>query len=74
MDEICLDGIDNNCDGTVDEGCGGSGCTDADADGWCVEDGDCDDTNPHVYPGHPDKRGRWGKDGLDNDCNGIIDG
>jgi serine protease len=49
-------------------------CTDADGDGWCVEDGDCDDTDPDVYPGHSDKRGRWGKDGFDNDCNGIIDG
>jgi serine protease len=72
--EICGDGIDNNCDGAIDEGCDGSGCTDADGDGWCVEDGDCDDNDPHVYPGHQDKRGRWGRDGVDNDCNGIIDG
>jgi serine protease len=71
--EVCDDGVDNNCDGAVDEGCGGT-CTDADGDGWCVEDGDCDDTNPNVYPGHTDTRGRWKKDGLDNDCNGIIDG
>ncbi len=36
--------------------------------------GDCDDSNRHVYPGHKDTRGRWGRDGVDNDCNGIIDG
>ena len=50
----------------------GSG-TDADGDGVTVEDGDCDDSNPDVYPGHGD-RGRWGHDGIDNDCNDIIDG
>jgi hypothetical protein len=69
--EVC-NGIDDNCDGQIDEGC--SVCTDVDGDGWCVENGDCDDNNRHVYPGHNDSKGRWGKDGLDNDCNGIIDG
>lgn len=48
--------------------------TDVDGDGWSVEDGDCDDNNSHVYPGHQDNRGKWGRDGIDNDCNGIIDG
>lgn len=50
------------------------GCTDNDADGVCVEDDDCDDANPDVYPGHNDTKGKWGRDGVDNDCNGIIDG
>lgn len=70
-EEICGDGMDNNCDGQTDEGCGQ--CTDADGDGWCVEDGDCDDTDPDVYPGHTEN-GKFKKDGKDNDCNGIIDG
>jgi hypothetical protein len=73
--EVCGDGIDNNCDGNTDEGCepGGS-CTDADSDGWCVEDGDCADHDPNTYPGHNDTNARWGRNGVDNDCNGVIDG
>ena len=63
-------GYDGNCGG----GGGGGGCTDNDNDGVCVEDGDCDDNNPDVYPGHNDTKGRWGRDGVDNDCNGVIDG
>lgn len=48
-------------------------CTDADGDGWCVEDGDCDDTDPTVYPGAPDSWRRVDRDGVDNDCDGRID-
>ncbi len=50
------------------------GGTDGDGDGWTVEDGDCDDDDPHVYPGHQDSKGKWGRNGVDNDCNGVIDG
>lgn len=52
----------------------GSSLTDNDGDGYYAEQGDCDDFNRHVYPGHNDTKGRWGSDGLDNDCNGVIDG
>ncbi|OUR86396.1 hypothetical protein A9Q92_05755 [Methylophaga sp. 42_8_T64] len=49
-------------------------CIDNDGDGFCVSDGDCNDNHSHVYPGHQDTKGRWGRDGVDNDCNGIKDG
>ena len=57
------DGIDNNCDGQIDEGTD----PDADADGFPASI-DCDDTNPAAYPGNIEIA-----DGIDNDCNGVID-
>ena len=70
-EEVCGDGIDNNCDGAIDEGC--EACTDNDGDGWLSCDGDCDDNNYLINPGRPDPSGRWGRDGVDNDCDGLID-
>lgn len=58
---------------------GGSGgeppteCTDNDGDTFCLEINDCDDNNAQVNPDMNEK-GRRRSDGLDNDCNGIIDG
>ena len=54
----------------IDSVTGATGCTDIDGDGFCAELGfDCDDTNPEVYPNAPEVC-----DGIDNNCNEIIDG
>ena len=48
---------------------------DVDGDGFCsIADGgdDCDDYNAEVHPGHKDW-GKWGRDGVDNNCDGFFD-
>jgi hypothetical protein len=47
-------------------------CTDNDNDGVCIPE-DCDDNNPDIHPGHSDKGKNWGRDGIDNDCDGTPD-
>jgi hypothetical protein len=61
--EIMDNGIDDDCDGTVDGGTG-----DPDQDGYTPIGGDCDDANGTVFPYAPEL-----SDGVDNDCDGFID-
>ena len=66
MVEAC-NGLDDNCDGQIDEG------FDLDGDGFVPCEGedtepDCDDTDPERNPGQYEEC-----DGIDNDCDGERD-
>ncbi len=63
-DEVCSDGVDNDCNGTADD-------RDADGDGFIAEEcfgQDCDDDNPQASPNTPESC-----DSEDNDCDGEVD-
>lgn len=69
--EICGDSIDNNCDGSVDEGCEVT-CPDVDGDGFqdaTCGGNDCDDLIAAINPGAPEVCGN----AVDENCNGSSD-
>jgi len=59
------DGVDEDCDGGVDEG---TSAYDDDGDGWSEDGGDCDDTRASARPGAAETC-----DGADEDCDGLVD-
>ena len=61
--EICGDGIDQDCDGE-DLKCPGD--VDDDKDGYTENQGDCDDEDASIHPGATEFCG----DGIDQDCDG----
>ncbi|AEI63997.1 regulator of chromosome condensation [Corallococcus macrosporus] len=81
--EVC-DGLDNNCNGSIDDGVGATWYRDADGDGYgnpnqhtrsCSKPGgyvssssDCNDASASIRPGAAEVC-----DGADNNCNGSID-
>lgn len=44
-------------------------CTDNDNDGFCAEDGDCNDSNALITPFSQEDC----NDGIDNNCNRLVD-
>ncbi len=82
-EEVC-DGVDNNCDGVVDEGVMLTWYADADADGFgdaeaafaacappmgtVANADDCDDADATIWPGAPETC-----NGVDDDCDVEVD-
>ncbi|MFN0275316.1 MAG: MopE-related protein, partial [Chitinophagales bacterium] len=62
--EVCYNGIDDNCDGSIDEYCD----PDNDGDGY-PQSMDCDDNNFEINPGAYDDV----CNGIDRNCDGMVD-
>ena len=84
MTEVC-NGVDDNCDGNIDEGVTTTSYNDADLDGfgdagmsntgctipegYILDNTDCNDASASIYPGAIEVCGN----GIDDDCDGAID-
>ncbi|MBP8917388.1 MAG: T9SS type A sorting domain-containing protein, partial [Chitinophagales bacterium] len=84
MTEVC-NGVDDNCDGNIDEGVTITSYNDADLDGfgdagmsntgctipegYILDNSDCNDASASIYPGAIEVCGN----GIDDDCDGAID-
>ncbi|MBI4956105.1 MAG: putative metal-binding motif-containing protein [Myxococcales bacterium] len=62
-------GIDDDCNGIVDDFPCDLACVDQDGDGYPAGP-DCDDADPAVHPGQEEP---CACDGIDQDCSGVID-
>ena len=63
--EIAGNGLDDDCDGTADDG---TAVADADGDGVSIAAGDCNDTVAEIHPGAIERH-----DQRDDDCDGQVD-
>jgi len=73
VEEVCYNGLDDNCDGNIDEGCNnGPVCIDLDQDGYgegCLPGPDCDDGDPTINPGVEEVCDNQ----VDDNCDGQTD-
>ncbi len=65
--EIAGNGIDDNCDGQIDES-SNEPSEDNDGDGWSENQGDCDDANASISPDAAEIVNQ-----IDDDCDGRTD-
>jgi len=63
-DDDDSEGDDDDSEGDDDDS---AACVDADQDGFCAEDGDCDDSDPSINPIAPESC----DDGVDSNCNEV---
>lgn len=71
--ETCANGLDDDCDGVIDEGCvvpptGTPATADTDKDGYPDGPQDCAPNNANIHPGAVEVC-----NSVDDDCDGVVD-